>query len=135
QLKPEAVGLGPADLGLGLTADLKLARHAVNLDPKAGVKTEPPEIVEAGAKIGVFAVIATGAITAPLLEPVATAKAAVAELRKRGAQVVIGLVQATSKKDAVKLVREIGGIDLAVAGLGPEAPEPDRIDSEPQKVG
>ena len=35
-----------------------------------------------------------------------------------GAQVVVALVQAPSKKDAVTLVRDIGGIDLAIAGLG-----------------
>src|SRR6185295_9665041 len=68
-------------------------------------------------------------------DPVAAGKQAVAQLRGQGAQVVIGLVQALNRKDAVKLVRDIGGIDLAIAGLGLAAPEPERTESEPQKVG
>jgi hypothetical protein len=68
-------------------------------------------------------------------DPIATSKRAVETLRNGGAQIVIGLVQAPSKRDAVALVRDIGGIDLAVAGLGALAPEPDRIDVEADKVG
>ena len=89
-----------------------------------------------GAKAGVLAVIAPGAVAGiSLSDPIAAGKQAVAQLRGQGAQVVIGLVQAESKKDAVKLVRDIGGIDLAIAGLGLAAPEPERTESEPQKVG
>jgi hypothetical protein len=81
-------------------------------------------------------VIAEGSVSGVKLgDPVAAGKQAVAQLRGQGAQVVIGLVQAPSKKDAVKLVRDIGGIDVAVAGLGALAPEPDEIETEAQRVG
>jgi hypothetical protein len=140
-LKVDAVGLGPADLPQGLD-HLRLPRMASNASgaPGAGTAdlvTQAPRVIDAGgAKAGVFGVIADGAVTGVKLgDPVAAGKQAVATLRGQGAQVVIGLVQAASKKDAVKLVRDIGGIDLAVAGLGLEAPEPDRIEIEPQHVG
>jgi hypothetical protein len=139
-LKVDVVGLGPADLGRGLGADMKLPRQAANVDAKQlKAPPRPPEILEiGGAKVGVFTVIASGAFTAPagaLSDAVAAGKAAVADLRKRGAQVVVGMVQAASKKDAVRLTREIGGIDLTVAGLGQEAPEPEHLEVEPQKIG
>lgn len=132
-LKIDAVGLGPADLPQG-PDHLRLPRMASNA---SDVSAQPPRVIDVGgAKAGVFGVIAEGAVTGVKLgDPVAAGKQAVASLRGQGAQVVIGLVQAASKKDAVKLVRDIGGIDLAVAGLGLEAPEPDRIEIEPQRVG
>jgi cytochrome c5 len=101
------------------------------------ISAQAPRVIEVGgARAGVFGVVAQGAVTAVKLDdPVAAGKQAVARLRGQGAQVVIALVQASSKKDAVKLVRDIGGIDLAVAGLGLEAPEPDRIEIEAQHVG
>jgi len=68
-------------------------------------------------------------------DPVAAGKAAVADLKKQGAQIIVGLVQATTKKEAAQLAREIGDIDLIVAGLGLEAPEPERIEIEAQKIG
>ena len=130
QLAADAVGLGPADLAYGPTGDLKLPRTAVNLDGM-----QPPKLVDAGAtKVGVFGVIAEGAIGVAVKEPVAAAKAAVADLKKRGARVVIALVQAPDKRVAVKLVRDVGGIDIAVAGLGQNAPEPEAIEIEPQKI-
>jgi hypothetical protein len=48
---------------------------------------------------------------------------------------VVALVQAPSKKDAVALVRAIGGVDFAVAGLGLAAPEPEAVESEATQVG
>src|SRR5262249_50334809 len=94
------------------------------------------------AKVGVFGVATPDAVTIvdgarkiEATDPVAAGKRAVDTLRKGGAQVVIGLLQTTSKRDAVALMRDIGGIDLAVAGLGAVAPEPDRIEIEPTKVG
>ncbi|MCW5802702.1 MAG: hypothetical protein KIT31_09970 [Deltaproteobacteria bacterium] len=137
-LRADVVGLGPADLGHGLGADLKLPRQAANVDAtKLAAPPRPPEVLEVGgAKVGVFTVVAEGVLPAGATkDPVAAGKAAVAALKKRGAQVVVGMVQADSKKDAAQLVREIGGIDLAVAGLGASAPEPDRVESEPTKVG
>jgi hypothetical protein len=135
QLQVAAVGLGPADLAKG-PASLRFPRFAVNVTDPA-VPTKPPGVLTVGdAKVGVFGVVAQGAIKdVKLDDPVAAGKRAVDTLKKNGAQVVIGLVQAPSKRDAVALVRDIGGIDLAVAGLGAVAPEPDRIETEPTKVG
>jgi len=136
-LKVDALGLGPADLPAGLPRGLdrlRLPRQAVNV---AEIPAEAPKLVEiGGAKAGVFGVIATGAVTGVKLgDPVAAGKQAVAALRKQGAQVVIGLVQAENKRDAAKLMRDIGGIDLAIAGLGLLAPEPERVEIEAQHVG
>jgi hypothetical protein len=132
-LKVDAVGLGPADLPQGLD-HLRLPRMAANVSE---ISAQAPRVIElGGAKAGVFGVIAEGAVTGVKLgDPVAAGKQAVAQLRGQGAQVVIGLVQAASKRDAVKLVRDIGGVDLAVAGLGLDAPDPERIEIEPQHVG
>lgn len=133
-----AVGLGPADLAAGVDK-LRLPRHVVNLPADAKVPTEAPRVIEVGgAKVGVFGVIAeTGGVAATLAvtDPVAAAKQAVATLRAGGAQVVVALVQAPSKRDAVKLVRDVGGIDLAVAGLGAAAPEPERVEADATPVG
>jgi cytochrome c5 len=140
------VGLGSADLPNGAAGidHLRLPRLVANASPTgaAGAGTGagiagPFRLIDVGgAKAGVLAVIAPGAVAGiSLSDPVAAGKQAVAQLRGQGAQVVIGLIQAENKKDAVKLVRDIGGIDLAIAGLGLEAPEPERTESEPQKVG
>jgi cytochrome c5 len=132
-LKVDALGLGPADLPRGLD-HLRLPRLASNVSE---IPAQAPRLVALGStKAGVFGVIADGAVSGVKLgDPVAAGKQAVAQLRGQGAQVVIGLVQAPSKKDAVKLVRDIGGIDIAVAGLGALAPEPDEIETEAQRVG
>ncbi|HEX5060588.1 MAG TPA: multiheme c-type cytochrome, partial [Kofleriaceae bacterium] len=135
QLQVAAVGLGPADLAKG-PAEIRFPRVAVNVvDP--AVKLQPASVINVGnVKVGVFGVVATDAIKdVKLDDPVAAGKRAVDTLKKAGAQSVIALVQATSKRDAVAMVRDIGGIDIAIAGLGAVAPEPDRIDVEPTKVG
>jgi hypothetical protein len=102
-----------------------------------GPQSQPDRIEDVGgAKVGMFTVIAEDAIpNVQIADPVATGKAEVQKLKTGGAQVVIALVQASSKRDAVKLIKAIGGIDFAVAGLGLEAPEPDRVSIEPEKVG
>lgn len=132
-LKVDALGVGPADLPKG-PDHLRLPRLVSNASEISGA---PPRLIEVGgAKVGVFGVIGEGAVTSlKLADPVAAGKQAVARLRGQGAQVVIGLVQADSKKEAVRLARDIGGIDLTVAGLGQAAPEPVHVDSEPQHVG
>jgi hypothetical protein len=132
-LKVDALGVGPADLARGLE-HLRLPRLVSNLP---GVAAEPAKVaVVGGAKVGMFGVIAHGALAGIKIDdPVAAGKQAVAQLRAQGAQVVIGLVQADSKKAAVQLARDIGGIDFAIAGLGLAAPEPDRIEIEPQRIG
>lgn len=133
-LQVAAVGLGPADLAGGPKGE-RFPRQACNLSD-SGFATVPPAVEDVGGtKVGVFGVIARGAVSLPIADPVAAGKQAVADLRGRGAEVVVALVQASSKKDAVELVRAIGGIDFAVAGLGENAPEPDRVWIEPDKVG
>lgn len=141
-LQADAVGLGPADLPDGLDGPhaidhLRLARLVANPPPGAGIAGGPSRVIEIGAaRAGVFGVIAQGAVAGlAVTDPVTAGKQAVAQLRGQGAQVVIGLLQAASKKDAVKLMRDIGGIDLAIAGLGLSAPEPEHVEIEPQKVG
>ncbi|HET7502850.1 MAG TPA: multiheme c-type cytochrome, partial [Kofleriaceae bacterium] len=103
----------------------------------AEISAEPARLIDiGGTKAGVFGVIAEGAVHGLNLgDPIAAGKVAVARLRGQGAQVVIGLVQADSRKEAIRMVREIGGIDLAIAGLGLGAPEPDHVDIEAQHVG
>ncbi len=132
-----AVGLGPADLAKG-TDKLRVPRHVVNLAADSTIPVEAPKIIDVGgSKVGVFGVIAEGAIPRAALaitDPIAAGKAAAQKLRADGAQVVVALVQAASKKDAVRLVREIGAADLALGGLGLTAPEPDEVETEATKV-
>jgi Cytochrome c554 and c-prime len=135
-LQVAAWGVGPADLGLGPAA-VQPPRQAVNVDPRAGIALAPPRIVEAGgAKVGIFGVVVPGAIDGVAAgDPALAAKAAVASLRGRGAQVVVALVQAPTKRAAVDLVRAVPGVDLAVAGLGALAPEPAKVDPRAEQVG
>jgi hypothetical protein len=157
-LLADAVGLGPADLP-GLPDRLRLPRLVANASPVASSSTgtpastsagsaaggsappplaaQPAKLTEVGgAKVGVFGVIAQGALTGVSLgDPVAAGKQAVAQLRGQGAQVVIGLIQAASRNAAVQLIQAIGGIDVAIAGLGQLAPEPKDIEIEAQKIG
>lgn len=136
ELSVAALGLGWADLSMG-PGKVRGPRHAVNVGADAGVPLAPPAVLEVGgAKVGVFGVIAQDAVKGLALgDPVAAGKAAVAGLRSGGAQVVVALVQAQSKRDAAQLVRAIGGVDLAVAGLGPQTPEPEHIEAEASQVG
>ena len=134
-LQVGALGLGPADFGQG-AAGVKLERQAANVRDQ-GLPVVPSRVeTVGGVEVGTFGVIAPGAVkSVEIDDPVAAGKRAIADLRARGATVVIALVQAGSKKDAVQLVRDIGGIDFAVAGLGQSAPEPDRVEIEPTKIG
>ncbi|HWO20328.1 MAG TPA: multiheme c-type cytochrome [Kofleriaceae bacterium] len=135
-LATAALGLGWADLPKG-PAKVRLPRQAANVAADAGIPLEKPTVTAVGgAKVGVFGVIASDAVKGvSLSDPAAAGKAAVAELRRGGAQVVIALVQATSKKDAAAIVRAIGGIDFAVAGLGLATPEPRDVEPEATRVG
>ncbi|MEO8701617.1 MAG: multiheme c-type cytochrome [Kofleriaceae bacterium] len=136
ELAASAIGLGPADLANG-AASTRFPRQAVNVDPGTNIASTPPAVLEVGgAKVGVFGVIASGAIPGLAIgDPVVMGKSAVALLKKAGAQVIVGLVQAPGKKEAAQLVREIGGIDVAIAGLGNAAPEPEHTEIEAQKLG
>jgi Cytochrome c554 and c-prime len=140
ELAVSTIGLGPADLSKG-PSKVRLPRTIANLAPGSGIETIPGKIIDApgltgGTKVGVFGVAMPDVLTGiATVDPVAAGKAAVADLKSKGAQVIVGLFQAAQKKDAVKLMRDIGGIDIGIAGLGAAAPEPDRIEPEPQKVG
>ncbi|HPH66708.1 MAG TPA: multiheme c-type cytochrome, partial [Kofleriaceae bacterium] len=68
-------------------------------------------------------------------DPVAAGKNAVAQLRRDGAAVVVGLLQSSSKRNVLALAKAIGGIDFAVAGLGNGAPEPDQISPRAEDLG
>jgi 2',3'-cyclic-nucleotide 2'-phosphodiesterase (5'-nucleotidase family) len=130
-LQIAGVGLGPADLAKD-PSKLRIPRQAANVSE---MSTEPPKIVEAGgAKVGIFGVVAQDVVP-KASDPAAAGKAAVESLKKQGAQVIVALVQTSSKKDAARLVREIGGIDIAIGGLGINTPEPERIEIEPQQIG
>lgn len=138
-LQVAAIGLGANDLSNGPAA-VRPPRHAVNLAPAAAgqpaVPLEAPKIVTLGsAKVGIFGVIAKDtALGLPLTDPVAAGKQAVADLRQRGARVVVALIQAGSEATVAQLAAQIGGIDFAIAGLGLAAPEPDRIEIVADKV-
>jgi Cytochrome c554 and c-prime len=123
-----AIGLGASDLSRG-PEKVRPARQIANLGPDAKVASEPPKVVEVGAvKVGVFGVASSDAVAGiALTDPVAAGRAAVAQLRRQGATFVVALLQARNEGDAGKLARAIGGIDLAVAGLGENAPEPARV--------
>jgi hypothetical protein len=135
QLQVAAIGLGPADLAKG-AAKVRPARQVVNVT-EPGLAVEPPKVLQVGdARVGVFGVVTTDALPGLTAgDPVAAGRAAVADLRGRGAQVVIALVQARTRKDAAKLSRDIGGVDVTVAGLGLNAPEPERTEQEAEHLG
>ncbi len=139
-LQVAALGLGPADLVEG-PDKTRLPRSIANLSDDPKIAIVPPHVIDdptrtGGAKVGVFGVAMPDMLDGlAATSPVEAGKRAVAELDKQGAQVIVGLIQARSKKDAVQLMRDIGGIDLAIAGLGAVAPEPERVEPSPQKVG
>lgn len=132
-LKVGALGVGPMDLATG-PDKLRIPRVSSNWPAP---QSRPDELAEVGGvKVGLFTVIAKDAIKGlEVGDPVAAGKAEVGKLRGGGAQVIVAMVQASTKRDAVKLVRDIGGIDFTIAGLGLEQPEPDRVAIEPEKVG
>jgi hypothetical protein len=95
----------------------------------SGIPTSPPRVQTIDdLKVGVFGV-ASAARVAPLAasDPVAAAKRAVAELRKKGADVVIALA-GMDRVETRKLVRAVPGIRFAVVGAevgdGMAEPEP-----------
>ncbi len=133
-LKADAIGLGPFDLALG--NELTNPRHAINLDPKAGVPLAKPVIVTAGAiKVGVFGVIAPQALSAfkiSATDPTAAAQAAIKQLRTDGADVVIAILHMV-RSEAATLARKAPGIDFAL--VGQNLPEPDHVADEPIEAG
>lgn len=130
-----AIGLGASDLSRG-PQKVRPARQAANLPAAAGIATEGPKVIDVGTtKVGVLGLVADGVLPGIAVdEPVAAGKAAVAELRRQGARFVIALVQASNEAGASELAKAVGGIDLVVAGLGQQAPEPDRMESIADEV-
>ncbi|MFT3698942.1 MAG: multiheme c-type cytochrome [Kofleriaceae bacterium] len=132
QLDVQAVGLGLADTAKGPEKE-RIPRTVSNVsDPYA---TKPPQVITVGdTKVGVFGVIAEDTFKIGITDPVAAGKAAITKLHSDGAQVIVALLQASSKRDATALAKQIGGIDLAVAGLGINAPEPEAVEIEPTQI-
>jgi hypothetical protein len=137
QLAVDAIGLGPMDLATGEVGSMRLPRQAANVEPSMSLDIQKPRVITAGAaKVGVFGVAqpeAVPSITAG--DPVRAGTAARDQLRAQGANVVVALVQARSKREALAIVRGIGGgIDLAVLGLGQQAPEPEHVPIQAEDV-
>ncbi len=136
ELAVAAIGLGPADLAQG-PDKVRLPRHIVNAPSDWKMPIEPPKVLEVGqTKLGVLGVVGEGAVpNFPVTDPIASARGTAAKLRERGAQLVVGLVQAPSKRELIQLVKDIGTLDIVIAGLGAVAPEPERVETEPTRVG
>ena len=136
ELQVAALGLGPLDLATG-PGGVRIPRQVANLAPGEGAPAlAPPAIVKVGAEaIGVFGVVDPAQVPAlGATDPVAAAKGAVDELRKRGASRVVGLAT-MPRKDAAALARAVPGIDIMVVGLGALAPEPDKVHAKAEQVG
>jgi hypothetical protein len=134
ELQVAAVGLGPLDLAAGPDG-VRLPRQAANV-PAGAAAIEAPRVVRVGnASIGVFGVVDPAQV--PSLgagDPVAAARAAVAELKREGATRIVGLAT-MPRKDAVQLVRATPGIDVMVVGLGLQAPEPKDVRAQAEAIG
>jgi hypothetical protein len=135
QLGVAAVGLGPYDLAAGVDK-VRLPRQAANLPAEAGVALEPAKVIEAGpVRLGVFGVVDPAAVPALQAgDPIEAARAAVAQLQQQKVARIIALAS-MPKKDAIKLVRAVPGIDVIVIGAGLEAPRPEQVTSMPELVG
>jgi hypothetical protein len=127
--------LSRADVGLGAD-DLTRGRERVQPPRVAcnvrGVPLSAPRVHEiGGARIGVFAVAAPerlkqrGVRAKP---PVPAALAAVAELKKHGAQTIVALC-AMNRVETRALVKAVPGIHIAVVGaeVGDGMPEPEPV--------
>ena len=134
RLQVAALGLGPNDVARG-PEGIKPRRQAVNVG--AGAPIEAPKLVSiGGTQVGILGVVAPGMV--PGIEasaPGPAATAAAADLRKRGATVVVALVQAQDRRAAIDMLRSIQGVDLAIAGLGGNTPEPEKITPTADRVG
>lgn len=135
ELQVAAVGLGPLDLAAG-PGGVRIPRQSANVPAgEQAPALAPPALVTVGKEsIGVFGVVDPAQVPAlGATDPVAAARAAVADLRARGAARVVGLAT-MPRKDAVALVRAVPGIDIMVVGLGAQAPEPDKVHATPEQV-
>ena len=134
-LRVDAIGLGPYDLARGPAA-VRPARQAVNIPADAGIALDPSKIIEiGGTTIGIFGVVAAEAFAATAItptDPVAAATAAAADLRGRGARLVIGIAH-MPRKQAVALAKKSPGIDFLL--VAQNAPEPNAVQPAAIKVG
>jgi hypothetical protein len=130
-----AVGLGPYDLAAGV-ARVAPPRQAANLEPQSGVALEPPKLVTVGGiAVGIFGVVAPELVAnlgVVAGDPAAAARAAVTELRGRGARVVVGLAH-MPRQAARELAGAVEGVDFLVVGR--DAPEPDQVAPGPERAG
>jgi hypothetical protein len=129
--------LGPALLRRVL-ADAKVPTVSANLYDQKGARLfDADRLVDAaGVKVGIFGVIGPASADDAALwktwglearDPAAAARAEVASLRARGAQIVVALVHVGLRDVSKKLLDEVPGIDWAVlghSGLNIETPEP-----------
>ncbi len=134
-LRPTAMGLGPFDLSRGVAA-VKPPRLAANLDVDSGVPLRESLVIDAaGTKVGIFGVVSPAALE-PLgisaSPPAASAQREIADLRKRGARLVIGVAHMT-KAEAKLRALEAPGADILVVGQA--LPEPKLISRGPDRVG
>jgi hypothetical protein len=109
------VGLGADDLAHG-AAKVAPPRQAANCaNPLPIVAPHVREL--AGIKVGVFGVVTParvkGKVTAS--DPVPAAQAAVAKLKREGAQVIVGLL-GMSRTEAHDLMEKVDGISFGIAG-------------------
>ncbi|MEZ4399408.1 MAG: multiheme c-type cytochrome [Kofleriaceae bacterium] len=135
ELQVAAVGLGPADLAAG-PAGVRLPRLAANVPATAGVPLTNRVLIPVGDEVlGVFGVIGPDEIPAlGASDPIAAARAEVADLRGRGAKRIVALAT-MSRKDAAALARAVDGIDVMVVALGALAPEPKDVHATPDQIG
>jgi hypothetical protein len=131
----DAVGLGPYDFSRGVDA-IAIPRAAANLGDDAKIPRQEPRVIDAGGvKVGVFGVVAPEAVSAWVeAGPAApAAAAAIAKLEAGGAEVIVGLLH-MPRAAAIRLAREVEGIDFAV--IGQEAPaDPARVSDEAIRAG
>lgn len=136
KLGAAAIGLGPYDLSKG-TAKVRPARHAVNLGKDSGVPTEPPKVIEVGGvEVGIFGVVEPIALDGTGVEatdPIPAARLAVADLEKKGAQVIIALAH-MPRAQAQELARKVEGIDFVVVGQNAPA-FPEQVQTAPSSAG
>ena len=126
----DAAGLGPFDLVDG-PARVKHPRHAVNV-PEGSVPLARPTVLPAGGvKVGVFGVVDPRLVEGAT-DPAPAATGAVAELRKHGADLVVGIAH-MDRAAARKLARSVKGVDIVL--VGKDAPEDGAGARPPEEVG
>lgn len=127
----DAVGVGSRDLRFGISYLRETARSkklpivSANLvDKKSKAPVLAPWLVKkvGGVNVGVFSVISDKVDLGPsrdtllVLDPQTAAKKAVADLRKKGATVIVALSQ-LGKVESEDLVSAVDGIDAVIVGL------------------